>query len=344
MSILLLLLVSWGVPIQTEPPPFLTTVLTAKELRDYVRESSYPNRIEVLKRLLDVRIWRVAGLVRDDSSEKVVESVRAMGIIASEGARLTAEAAEGKRLRSRQSRRLEIHLRKMLEKLKILRRSSSHQVWSEFDFALEGIASFRSSLLEGFFTGYNLPTWEKKYLRVSLSSLTEGAPFHWTGQRLERRQFSGDQFTNEEYNRIQNAQKLKRRLKVFRDIASSRLSEIERRLENRVSSEKRDNPLRFYTYAQLVRAYGRAIRSSMINIEERASNKSTSEKNIEKALKALSSDMHIFIPILESLRQIALDMEDENVYLELREAWRSSQSALKGSEMGLGNLLERREK
>ncbi len=344
MPILLLLLVSWTVSIQTEPRPLLQTVLTAKELQDYGQEYSYSKRIEVLKRVLDRQMRRVARLVRTDSSKKVVESVRAMGIIASEGARLTAEVVEVQRLRSRQSRRLEIHLRKMLEKLKILRRSSSYQVWSEFDFALEEIKSFRSSLLEGFFTGYNFPAWEKKYLRVSLSSSTGGPLLPWIGQRPERRQLFGDQFTNEEYDRIQNAQKLKRRLKVFREIASSRLSEIERRLKNRVSDEKRPNPLRFYTYAQLVRAYWRAIHSSMVNIEERASSKSSPEKNIEEALKDLSTDMYTFIPILKSLRQVALDMEDENFYLELREAWKSSQSALQGSEMGLEKLLERRER
>jgi hypothetical protein len=341
MPILLLLLAGWGVPVQTEPLSLLQTVLTAKELQGYVQEYSYPKRIQVLRRLLDHRMRQVTRLVRIDSSEKVVEPVRAMSIIASEGARLTAEVTEGKKLRSRQSRRLEIHLRKMLEKLKVLRRGSSHQVWDEFDVALEEVRNFRSSLLDGFFTGYSFPAWEEEYLQVSLSFSTGISPLHRIGQRLGRRQSPGDQFTNEEYDRVQNAQKLKRRLKVFRDIASSRSSEIERRLEKRVPSETKANPLRFYTYAQLVRAYWRAIHSSMINIEEKASDRSTPDEDIQKALKALGSDMQTFIPILEPLRQIALDMEDENFHLEWREAWRFSQSALRGSEIGLEKLSER---
>ena len=82
----------------------------------------------------------------------------------------------------------------------------------------------------------------------------------------------------------------------------------------------------------------------MVNIEEKASSQSIPEKNIEEALKDLSADMYTFIPILKSLREVALDMEDEDFYLELGEAWKSSQLALKGSEMGLEKLLERQER
>ena len=126
------------------------------------------------------------------------------------------------------------------------------------------------------------------------------------------------------------------RVKVFLKIAEARLDEIERRMA-RIEWEKEDpNPLEFYTYAQLARAYQRSLAGIMINIDEKARYKIASEKDIKKSLELLNSGIQTFLPRLEPVKKLAEDRQDEDLYLEWREAWKASRKALQGSQFGLG--------
>ena len=155
-------------------------------------------------------------------------------------------------------------------------------------------------------------------------------------QRRIRSSISGDQFTGVEYEQVQDAQELKPRVKVFLKIAEARLDEIERRMA-RIEREKEDpNPLEFYTYAQLARAYQRSLAGIMINIDEKARYKIASEKDIKKSLELLNSGIQTFLPRLEPVKKLAEEREDEDLYLEWREAWKASRKALQGSQFGLG--------
>ena len=337
MPFALLLLVHFVVPVQSDYSTALESVLTPAERRDYVRAAVYPERSALLGRVLDRRMLKVARLVKSGASLKAREPVRAIGIIAGAGDRLTAEVSERKSLRSRQARRLEIRLRKMLERLEALKREASHQAWDDFDATIEEVQNFRSRLLRGFFAGRGHPPLEDRYLPVSFGfAAATFAPGSGMLQRRGESSVFGDQFTDEEHSDVQDAQELKKRVKVFLEIAEARLKEIDRRLQKQEWDKKKANPLEFYTYPQLVRAYHRALRSSMINIDEKARHRLASEKDIKKVLESLNGKMQGFIPRLEPLRQVALDLQDEDFFLEWREAWKATHNALKGSQFGLG--------
>ena len=162
-------------------------------------------------------------------------------------------------------------------------------------------------------------------------------------QRRIRSSISGDQFTDAEFELLRDAQELKPRVKVFLEIAEARLDEIERRTAG-IEWEKEDpNPLEFYIYAQLVRAYQRSLQGIMINIDEKASYKSATEKDIKKSLELLNSRIQTFVPRLEPVKKLAEDRQNEDLYLEWREAWKASQKALQGSQFGLGAPAEQKD-
>jgi hypothetical protein len=145
-----------------------------------------------------------------------------------------------------------------------------------------------------------------------------------------------DRFTDDEYTQIQLAQKLTKRVEVFLEIARSRLREIQRRADKVEWVEEEENPLEFYTYWDMVHAYRQAIDGIMINIDEKAIYKTASEKDIEESLKELNKGIEEFIPKLEPIKQLAIELQDQALYKELLEAEETSITAQKGSLYGLG--------
>ena len=340
---------------QDDQLPALESILSASEKQQFDRAPNFQKALKVLRRVLD-RLAETARRQLDSQDlDKVKESVQAIRTLAREGVQITARVTDRKALRSKSARRMEIRLRKMAEELDSLRKASPFELWGDFDAVLEDVKAFRSDLLEGFFAS-TPPSGSSGFapgiLRVSrkgknpctrnaiLPQAFQAVVFLPTAaepaQRRIRSSISGDQFTSIEFEQVQDAQELKPRVEVFLKIAEARLDEIERRMA-RIEWEKEDpNPLEFYTYAQLARAYQRSLAGIMINIDEKARYKIASEKDIKKSLELLNSGIQTFIPRLEPVKKLAEDRQDEDLYLEWREAWKASQKALQGSQFGLG--------
>ncbi len=332
---LLFLLLTSTLPSEDDQLPTLESVLTASEQQQFQKASNYQETMKVLRRVLNRYVHTASRMLEAQKLDGVMASLRAIRRVVREGTLLTEQVTDGKALRSRAARQMEIRLRKVAEELDHLRKASPFELWGHFDAALEDVRAFRSDLLEGLFASApsSEPPGPAPDSRVSgfLPSGTQQGD----GRRI-RSSIAGDQFTVVEYELLQEAQELKARVKVFLEIAKARLGEIERRMAE-IAWEKEDpNPLEFYTYAQLARAYHRSLQGIMINIDEKARYKSASEKDIKKSLKLLNSGVQIFIPRLEPVKKLAEDRKDENLYLEWREAWKFSQKALQGSQFGLG--------
>lgn len=322
-------------------------LLTDAEKWKFKRNMNYGERMKVLRRVLD-RYVAIAKLrVERKDLNEVEVAVYAIQTLARKGMELKRKVVAPKVLRSRPVRQMEIRLRKMLRELENLKKASPSRFWDVFDEALEDIKAFRGQLLQGFFTYViqsdpNLtvqklvgksPHGVEEAIEESLLPVATRA----VSQTKTRSLITGDQFTNVEYASLQNAQKLKTRVKVFLRIAEGRLDEIERR-RSRVKWDKdKQNPLEFYTYGQLVRAYQRSVEGIMVNIDEKMTSKSETEKNIKKTLRQLNSKIENFIPRLELVRNLAEEKRDKNLYLEWRKAWKSSQTALKSSGLSLGD-------
>ena len=332
---LLFLVLTPTLPSHGDQLPTLESLLSASEQQQFDRASNFRETLKVLRRVLDRFAQMAKRQLDSQETEKVKESVQAIRTLAREGAKITARVTARKALRSKSARRMEIRLRKMAEELDSQRKASPFELWEHFEAALADVRAFRSDLLDGFFASKPRPG------SSGFSPDTQAASFlpseaELPRQRRIRSSVSGDQFTDAEFELLRDAQELKMRVKVFLKIAEARLDEIERRMAG-IEWEKEDpNPLEFYTYAQLARAYQGSIQGIMINIDEKARHKIATEKDIKKSLELLNSRVQTFIPRLEPVKKLAEDRQDEDLYLEWREAWKASQKALQGSQFGLG--------
>ena len=129
-------------------------------------------------------------------------------------------------------------------------------------------------------------------------------------------------------------------MEVFLEIAEARLVEIERRMQKQEWEQDKPNPLEYYTYAQMMHAYWKALEGIMINIDEKAKYKLAEPKEIKKSLRALNKQIQQFVPRLEPVRQLSIDLKDEELYNEVRKGMRASETAQRGSQMGLGAPVE----
>ncbi len=336
-AILLVLLSPALLAQENQPDRRFESLLTRFEKQLFDQASKYQEEMQALRQVLDRYAKIAKGSVKHEDLDQTKGAVQAIEVLCLKGMQITGEVTNPKVLRSRSARRMEIRLRKMMEELENLRKASPAPLWEVFDATLEKVSTFRDQLLEGIFKSktdssfpLNLPP---QPVAASLLPMGTGVG----GQTRIRSSITGDQFTDVEYEKIQDAQELKLRVKVFLGIAEARLDEIERRTSGVEWDKEEQNPLEFYTYAQLVRAYQRSLEGIMINIDERVTYKTATEKDIRKSLGWLNSNIKDFMPRLEPVKELSRERQDEDLYVEWRKAWKSSQTALEGSQLGLGD-------
>ena len=322
-------------------------LLTVPERQKYDGASDFQGRIQVLYGAFDRYVLITKKELGNEDIYKAEVAVRSIQILALKGIEITKQITSKKVLRSRILRKTEIRLRKLLVELENLKRLSPLSLWEVFDKTIEKVKAFRDELIEGFFafvvsSSLSLSVWGSPsdfYSRKVQSFVPVSTEM---GHQSKIRHFmSGDQFTAIEHEKLREAQKLRRRVKVFLKIAEARLDEIERRISAEKWRKERKNPLEFYTYAQLVRAYNRSIEGIMINIDEKVNSNVETEENIKKSLLQFKSKMPSFVRRLEPVKKFSEYQNDRDLYLEWGKAWESSQMALKGSKLGLKKLKQR---
>jgi hypothetical protein len=319
----------------------LGEILTPHEFRRYQEKPTYRGHLDVFKTALDRLTGTITGLVHERSLDGIAEALYDLHSLATHGLEEAEAATNPKDFRSKQVKRLEIRLRKLVETLDDLKLAVPFESRMEFEETALRLEMFRDKLLGQLF-GSKTPDKPSASLQypgnspsVTFVSIHSGAAAGFI-QRRARTGVSGDQFTSEEYEKIQDAQELLKRVKAFIEIAESRLVEIHRRIDKVEWDKEEENPLEFYTVAQMVHAYQRAIEGIMVNIDEKAKYKMAKKKEIRKSLELLNKKMQEFIPKLEPLEQLAIDTNDEELDYEVRKAKISSGTALKGSQMGIG--------
>ena len=334
--------------VQRESQVVLEDFLTPAEINKYQGTSSYKERMDLLRKVLDRQSRKITSLVKQRLLRESTELLQEIQSAAQLGLEENRRAVEqgGKDLRSKPVRKLEIKVRKLTETLNELKVAVPYESRIRFEETAEQLESFRDRLLNQLFEQSlsfhgNLP------LRTERSTVEELPPLatSWLPSSVQSRvrgatDIRGDQFTEEEYDKVQEAQELEKRVEVFLEIAEARLVEIERRMKEDKWDKKDPNPLEFFTYAQMMHAYWRALEGIMINIDEKAKYKLAEPKEIKKSLKALNKKIQDFIPRLEPVRQLSIDLKDEELYGETRKGMKASDTALKGSQMGLGAPAE----
>ena len=332
-------------PLQTSPS--LQDVLSDKEFRKYQTQSKFRDRMNLFGKVMARYEKTLRGHVKEaeiDGALKCLKQLRALGGHALQGA---SQQTKKKDLRSKQVKKLEIHLRKFVESIDDLKFSVPFAYRKEFEATAESLEKLRNQLLMGIF-GTALSTSNDAKNNKGTERIKEIDANHLV--LLPARgaspipppqgHWSGDRFTEEEFTELQEKQELVERVEVFLEIADARLEEVQRRIQDEEKSEKEENPLEFYTYRDMIHAYERAIDGIMVNIDEKYRHRMAEEKDIQKALKKLNQKIVKFIPTLKVVEEFAIKRQDKALYEQVTKAKKTSESAEEGSRYGLEELAK----
>lgn len=332
-------------PPSRETPPALEQLLSTQELRELSRKDKFHDRADVFDHALERLVRELGRTVKGEELEPILESLRRIRGLVHYVEIEIKPSVRRKEFRSRQVKKLEIHLRKLVEALRDYRISVPFEYRSQFDQTSDRIEELRDSLLKRIFGISNRHS--RLWSHTSPALLLPLDSTHLRPVSLRQRRDlpgtpHGDQFTEDELDKIRFNQELKKRVEIFLKIAESRMKEIDKRLQPgyKGDSKEEDNPLQFYTLADMVHAYERAIDAIMTNIDEKYKYKQASEKDIHKSLKKLNKKINEFIPKLDPIKQHAVKIRDEVLYRETLKAMKTSDIAKKGSELGLGGAVK----
>ncbi len=139
--------------------------------------------------------------------------------------------------------------------------------------------------------------------------------------------------TPQEIAKIQDAQEIEERIKVYMEAASSRLKSAEDRLGGKESAP--GDPLEFFSVADMLDSYYRIVRSVMFSLDDALQSRQTDKAKLGKALKNLKNTMEKATKDLQILKKIAEEKQNEEVWNMTNKALDITNGALEGAELGL---------
>jgi len=332
--LILLLCISGFTYLQEEHPP-LQEALNRKAYSDYREEGKYHNRIEILRKALEKKMKVLQSLVNQHQEDSVRRLLAQCRTIISEAEEQTSQEKNEKELRHKEVKKMEIILRKLSDETEDLKLEFPLEARAPFEAVRDQAEKFRDRLLRNLFgeaLGTPPPTGSAQL--VPNPAARTISPPTARSQGL----WDIDKFTEEEFTRIQYAQKLKDRTEVFLEIAQSRLDEIDRRIQGIEWEEEEPNPLEFHLYEDLLHAYARAVNGVMINIDDKAESRRASDDEIREALKMLLEKIEEFAPRLEKLEDLVRKERDPALLEKYREALKKTEQAYRGAKFGLGSV------
>ena len=350
----LMLLASLAAGSASETLPPLEQVFTLYEMRIYRGKIDYKSHMNLFRKALERNSKLLAASGKESDLRSVLKVLADMRALSEHALRETP--TREKDGRSREAKRLEIRARRIVEAMEDIKLALPFEYRDDFDDCIRSLEKLRKHLLDQLF-GRLTPagTWSAPGIAHGLLPSTPASPAVSLSQ-------SADGFTDEEYTKIQRAQKLDRRTRVFLKIAEDRLEALEERWtrltgqESTVAGKKRkkkkkkkkkkgrngedEGPLTFHAHWELLHAYQRAIDGVMINIDEKANQRRLSEEEILKVLKRFCENVLEFDPRLETMEKLAVKLDDDDFWLTLEEAKKTTEIAGKGCRLGLGGDLE----
>lgn len=325
-------------------------ILNPRRLRDYLRKTRYKDRIKVIREAVEDRADDLDDQIRDRNLAVVFRTLAEIRGLAATGLELSQADLDEKEQRDREVTRLEIQLRKLGEQLNSQSLSVPLENRAEFEKTSVLVEQLRNQLLRQLFGGALGDVRSSSEIREPFSALTMSflavSPAHSLAsaspgaQGAIRGLHDIDRFTEEEFDRVQTAQKLVKRVEVFLEIAESRLAEIERRRDEIEWDEKEPNPLEFYTFDDLLHAYHRAVDGIMINIDSQAESGRAELKDLKKGLELLNEKVPGFVERLKAMEDYIRERRDTEFYRKWDQALKTSDIARQGAEAGLKRLEE----
>jgi hypothetical protein len=139
--------------------------------------------------------------------------------------------------------------------------------------------------------------------------------------------------TDKEITKIQDAQEIEKRVRIYLEAAALRLKTAEERLNGTESQE--GDPLEFFTVEDMLDGYFRIIRAVMLNLDEASNKPGTDPAKLTKALKDLKNTAENSTKQLEALKKTAEDKRLEKVWNLVSQAIDISNGAREGATMSL---------
>ena len=346
----LMLLASLAAGSASESLPPLEQVFTLYEMRVYRSKNDYKSHMKLFRKALERNSKLLTASAKESDLRSVLKVLADMRALSEHALRETP--TREKDGRSRETKRLEIRARRIVEAMDDLKLTLPFEYRDDFDDCIRSLERLRKHLLDQLF-GRFTPADTRSVPGIAHGLL----PFAPASPAVSFSQ-SADGFTDKEYTKIQRAQKLDRRTRVFLKIAEDRLEALEERwtrlagqepagaAKKRKKKKKKgrngedEGPLTFHAHWELLHAYERAIDGVMVNIDEKANQRQLSGKEIRKVLKRFCENVLKFEPRLETMEKLAVKVDDDDYWLTLEEAKKTTEIARKGCRLGMGGDLE----
>ncbi len=139
--------------------------------------------------------------------------------------------------------------------------------------------------------------------------------------------------TPKEIEKIQDAQEIDQRVKIYLDAAALRLRTVVDRLSGRESSP--GDPLEFFSVEDMLDGYYRILHSVMINLDDAAQKKSTDPKKFQSALKNLKGATEVDGKQLQALKKMTEELRREEAWKLVGRAIEITDGAHEGASKAL---------
>ena len=140
--------------------------------------------------------------------------------------------------------------------------------------------------------------------------------------------------TPAEIEKIQDAQEIEPRVKIYLEAAALRLQAAEDRMNGKESAA--GDPLEFFTVQDMLDGYYQIIRSVMMNLDQAYQKPRAGEKeNLGKALKNLKESTERAQKSLAILKKMAEEKKEEETWNLVNKAIDITDGAHEGAELGL---------
>lgn len=325
--------------LQTDRIP-LDRILSARDLAKYNSEEHYHSKVEMLRKAIGKRSDRLPDQIERRDLTVISQTLAEIRSLASSALQISLKETDKDERRHKEVKKLEIELRKLSINLGDMSLAVPLEDRTQFEDTQKLLEELRNELLRQLFG------------KAIGQAGSAGMPALPAGYRASKAAFvstSGhsrglwdvDKFTEAEFQRIQEAQKLVKRVEVFLDIAEQRLNEIDRRRNGVEWEEKEPNPLEFYMYGEMLHAYVRAFEGTMSNIDLKARDGGESTKDIRKALEKLNEKSTEFQSRLEAIHPFIREQRDRELLNVFDKAVETTTVAGKGARYGLDKLKDK---
>jgi len=141
--------------------------------------------------------------------------------------------------------------------------------------------------------------------------------------------------TQQEIDKIQDAQEIDKRVKIYMEAAALRLKTAEERLGGKESNP--GDPLEFFAVEDLIDGYYRILKSVMSNLDEAANRPTTDRKTLYKALETLKNGTETGEKNLVILKKIAEEKQKEELWNLVNSALDIARGAHEGADTALSH-------